>query len=223
MVERTMPTYIDGQIVAYDGNRVPTPFEVLRQAAEDPAEGTKLKDFEEILAQSKYELDLMRKVPEMKTQRASLAKRLEVIEKCRKASEAGFALYSAPSGWSYGFLSRPSWNMKGNYSLYHRAMPLKAIEALAKAKRLGIFDVFTVHSADGTAFFEQPARPPARSWDPVLVGHVNTAYQIASNGNFAGLRIDDPKVGERYSFLLSAWDLATDLKYNTMQIEAPKG
>lgn len=173
--------------------------------------------FKEYGAQLRHEIALLKQVPEMKSQRKGMESKLRDTEKAIIANEV-FQAYTPNHTWLCGFLS----NFKSDrpYLLYNRALPQEAIDALNKAKSLGVFDQFTVHSPDKSAFDE--IRPVVQRIDPVLVGWIGPSVSVRQKHSPDGITYygNFTEVIGGTGFLLHAWDLAKDLAYNPNQLPA---
>lgn len=220
--------------------------QIAMRAQANPAEYTSLPLYEQLMAQAKYELELMKRLPEMKKQRTMLESRISIIQKCLVASQAGFAEFHPAQGWLLGFLSAPMVKNRlhrlvkasDNYNLYTRPMPAVAIEAYIKARALGVFTAFTIHSPDASAFREyvpqistaRRVKNSAGAWvenvlsklDPVLIGWVN-GEAVAKDGSDSFYNISEVSQSDiKHPFLVAAWDLGVDLQFMAPQIAAPK-
>lgn len=217
---------VDGEVLSRDGVKALGPTAIIELAQTNPLEGTHIKEYSELLAQSSHELGMMQKLP-MGVQRKQLKKRISMLQMCEYVAKQGYACYTPPPHWTAGFLRRPSHNMKGGFNLYSRGLPPKVAEAYYKAKSLkfngrSVFDMLTIHSPDTNAFYIVATKPPPRRIDPVLVGWVNAHWNLSGNGNYLGIMARDREAaGEPIPFLIAAWDLNADLAFNPLQIEAP--
>lgn len=180
----------------------------------DNVNSPKSIEFVTKLEQARHELALMRQVPEQRRQAERIASGIRDLERILKITEAGFDPFRPPSNWYAGFLQKPRWVSSGSaYNIYSRAMPQFAIDAMKRAKDLNVFDNFTVHSPDSTAF--QKIMPMPRVVDPILVGWVGQPETFGAGS--AGHRW-----GEAQGFMIAQWDLAKDLAFSELLLAAPK-
>lgn len=217
-----------------------------------PEVATTLLNYQRQIAQAEHEIELMRQMPEMHKQRGVVEARLMLHRRCAQIAEEGFSEFMPPSSWTMGFLSRPfgretkgpgflsrGFGAKGDYMLYHRALPLAAMDAYKKAKNSGLFNFFTVHSPDRSAFVMQDhvvtlgerADSAGKSIsefmerlskiDPVMIGWVN-AEILLYRSNYQKIQVMNEKIGNAHSFLIAQWDLVRDLAYDLPMLEAPK-
>jgi hypothetical protein len=202
------------------------------------------------IAQAEYELALLREIPEMRKQVATIEARLMLHKRCAQIAEAGFPEFIPPSSWVQGFLSAPigvdrrkivatTGKAKGDFHLYHRAMPAAAIAKYKAAKDSGLFNFFTVHSPNREDFQVQDhvvtlgeradraklsigdVLERMSRIDPILIGWVNAEVRLF-HGNYERIQVMNEKIGNHHTFLIAQWDLARDLAYDLPMLEAPK-
>lgn len=171
-------------------------------------------EFATKLAQSEHELALMRRVPEMRTQIRDLDSITAGLRKMVTITEAGFDPFRPTKSWYMGFLSKPSYAREGqSYLLYTRAMPEFAVDAYIKAKAMNVFDTFTIHSPDATAFTRHTI-PMPRVVDPILVGWIGRP-NLRAGGT-------DWETFDAEGFMIAQWDLAADLAFSQLVLGSPK-
>ena len=188
-----------------------------RETLKNPTHSTEVFGLAE---QLRYEIDLLRRVPEMKRQRKTLQTQLEAAEECLRILELGFEPYTPSLQWPWGWLSVPRAARDSGYSLYRRGLPVAALEKLMLAKRAGIKH-FTVHSPDAALF--ETVRPRLIAGDPVLVGWVNALPRTRTRTWLYGLggwECEEPSTtlldipSDAHSFLIAQWDMARDLAFH---------
>lgn len=175
----------------------------------------KSTEFAVKLAQTEHELALMRRVPEMRVQARDLESNASSLRRTLRAIEAGFDPIKPTKSWYMGFLSKPDYVTSAgqSYRLYTRAIPEFAIEALDKARALNLFNVFTVHSPDATAFTRHTI-PMPRVVDPILIGWIGKPNPAAGGNSYSDF--------EAEGFLVAQWDLAADLAFSQLLLASPE-
>lgn len=172
----------------------------------------KLKPHYQEYIQTEYEIFLFKKLPEMSRQLHEMEDKAAKLHRVYQIIEAGYEPFVPSTAWHTGFLSKPQQE-KGlgtqTHNLYKHPLPLNILEKYLKAKQTGFFSVFSVHSPDAGAFRQYGQLSPI---DPVLVGWIRSAF-VSAHGSVIG----DSTISTK-SFLIGAWDLAKDLKYNPAQI-----
>jgi hypothetical protein len=156
---------------------------------------------------------LLKKLPEMKEQRSTVNVLLRSLETYKKALDAGFSPVTVPGGnpWQWGVLSKPFLHFPHQLSearLFLWPLPHHAVESYQKAKRLKVFDCFTVHSTVGEAF--SGVRPVSKPSDPLLIGWINA--RIQAEGWNPGIIKRNSRSDGPISLLIAQWDLEKDLE-----------
>lgn len=169
----------------------------------------KLRPFYDAYVQASYEAYLLKFVPEMGNQRRNMERQAKILLKKYLVVEAGFEPFHPNNQWYTGYLSQPhrensKTRLAVNYNLYKHPIPLPVLGKYIEAKKSGLFTQFSVHSPSSEVFHN--IRLIIQ--DPVLVGWMEDSW-VDWNG-----QIEGTKTG----FLIGAWDLAKDLKYNTAQL-----
>lgn len=202
--------------------------------SESAASATMAKLLAEIqpqLARARADYDQLVRVPEMHAQRqtvsntvSSLVAKQERLERSLRlhlrADAAGYAEFEPRLDWAWGFLSAPGFSRSVQYNLFHSPLPDEAITKLEQAKKLELFEHFTVHSPNGELFTTYT--PPTRAIDPILVGWIGEPWRYDWRGmsfstdhrvlelNTSGVRLGAGVTG----YLIAQWDIAGDLEHN---------
>lgn len=167
-------------------------------------------EFHNNIIQLEHEIALMQSLPEMKSVLNNQKKELAEQKKYLTAVEAGFDPFFPPSvgTWYQGFLVDPKKN--ADYRVWNRALPAFVIEAYQRAKELGIFATYTVHSTEIGAFVEKHSTPTfmdrLSSIDPLLVGWTDLFVGSSRHWSDRACR----PAGR--AFLIAQWDMAKDLR-----------
>lgn len=171
------------------------------------------------VTQLENEIALFRKLPEMARQRRDMEGVLRTKKRELSILECGFEPFNVSRNWHFGFLSNPGdltdrLLLPNKWSLYRYALPIEAIEALTKARKLHVFDAYTVHSPN-RELFTQP-KVPVRI-DPVLLGWIANDKKdlLEELAHSTDLEISawrsTPVVATATTYLLSQWGLEKDL------------
>lgn len=170
--------------------------------------------FDQKRAELLHELELIKQVREQVHLLAPRENALAFYSKALMACTAGFDPFRPNPTWKQGFLQAPTPIPGTTHLIFNWPLPQGAIDAHKRAKGLGTFDVYSVHSPISAAFTAVYTPLPAPTAvavlrDPVLIGWIN-----GTTGNVSGrlkVRAADqalPLLG----FLIAAWDLVEDLR-----------